>query len=138
MKLSILKPILFLFTTLLYVGCTTSVDILQCINTKEPITLTDHHRNIIDGKSYLESFEIQAEDEKYKRFITWASENQFGWQSLAPASYMMDVTIVQQDFSLSFNLQGDFVMVRYKDQLGKNLGYQKSIIDGELDFLVEK
>ena len=131
---SFIKILGLYFATSIFSGCSTDININDYIDNKKTLSLIITKQDSTTRLSTSEKFEIAINSDKYKKLVQWGNENLSGWQ-WTPVSYIGDICVVQEDFSLLYTIKGQSVILSFTDKDGKPNQYAKTIKQGELDFL---
>jgi len=98
---------------------------------------------IIDVNKSLELYikldkkeNISVNSVKWKKIMRFATENSKNWKK-TPASFISDITIIQNDFRLLYWIERNYVVIGFIDKNGNAKQFQKKIKKGALDFLIE-
>lgn len=118
--------------TFILPSCSSSISIRNHIDKNSPFDLTISTRDTATGLTESAQTKIAVNSDKYSKLINWLYKNENGWHPAAPASYVNDILVTQNLFTLLYNKSGEAVIIGFN-----NKQYSKSIKKGELDFLAK-
>ena len=130
------KYLIFILVSFILIGCSTDIELKKYIDKSAPFQLNIYQTNLETGQTTMKTIELSVNSEKWKRLIEWTESNKEGWKT-TPASYIADISIIQDDFRLLYWKGLNGVIIGFTNEKGKGEQYRKEIKKGELDFLIK-
>jgi len=125
-----LKHFIISVFLLTLISCEQEIKLENHINKSENFNkhiIMDQHP--VTGVKINDHSEIIAGSEKWKDIIEWCQANKSGWTSASPASYIGELQLSQEDFSLFFLRKSEFVVLSLTNQKGNVKQYKKTLVD---------
>lgn len=124
--------ILILVILMTAIGCQKRFKLIEVVDESKPIILIS--RNVNTKSELFRMDTLQVNSDKWNGFVQIAEIDSGNWEPVF-TSFNSDYYIKQNNFTLLFWKDGQFVVVNFIDENGKVKQLSKRITKGEYDFL---